>query len=85
MLKDQLAKRKGVRFIITPGHGYLEVPDTSENRKCFSPYSYENNGKLYLEEDEDAGKWIDANGLTSYRQLPNVHAEDYPELGFLLV
>jgi hypothetical protein len=72
-----------VRFIITPGHGYLEVDDTPENRKFFTAYDYERNGKLYLEEDEDGPKWLDAHGIANFRDVPTVHSEDDPKLRFL--
>jgi len=56
------------RFISDPGHAWLEVPRTElvelEILGQVSSYSYQHNGMVYLEEDCDAGLFIDAMGLT---------------------
>ena len=80
----KVAGWQDVRFIVTPGHGYLEVEDNPENRQFFSPYSYERGGKLYLEEDDDASKWLKSHGLDSYKDIPTVYAEDDRSLKFLM-
>jgi hypothetical protein len=60
-------KRKKYRFISDPGHAWLEVPlaDISLTgiADWISTYSYVNHGYVYLEEDCDAGLFIDAVGL----------------------
>jgi len=47
-----------------PGHGWLEVERSELSRlgigNKISGYSYQNNGKIYLEEDCDAGCFIQA-------------------------
>jgi hypothetical protein len=52
------------RFIEDPGHGWLEVPIEQINAlgiaEKISGYSYKRNGMAYLEEDCDAGTFIDA-------------------------
>lgn len=60
---------KTYRFFYDPGHAWLEV-DVSEILKLnladkISEYSYINptTGKVYLEEDIDAGIFINAKGL----------------------
>lgn len=83
VIKKVTAAEKVV-FIVTPGHGYLEVPDTPENRKFFTQYDYERGGKLYLEEDDDAPKWLDAHGIKDFTSIKTVYAEDHPEYAFLI-
>lgn len=48
-------------FIEDPGHGWLEVPekDLRDTGLIFSKYSPSRNGKVYLEEDCDAPKFLD--------------------------
>jgi hypothetical protein len=47
-----------------PGHGWLEVPrgllDTLGIAAAISPYSYIKGDRAYLEEDCDAGRFLDA-------------------------
>jgi len=65
-----------MQFIITLSHGFLEVEDTPKNRKFFSEYSYQNNGKLYLEEDCDGAAYLQAHGLKDYTTIKTIHSED---------
>ena len=52
------------RFIEDPGHGWLEVPITELHRLGIagqvSSYSYRKGDMAYLEEDCDAGLFLDA-------------------------
>jgi len=82
-LGPKTAANERARFIITPGHGYLEVEDTPENREFFTQYDYERGGMLYLEEDEDAPKWFAAHGMKNSDDVPTVYVEDEPGLAFL--
>ena len=47
-----------------PGHGWLEVDraeiDALGIAQTISRYSYQNGTKVYLEEDSDAGKFMEA-------------------------
>ncbi len=81
-------------FIEDPGHGWLEVTTVDLARvglksSDFSRYSYRRGNTLYLEEDCDAPKFIEAwrrkNGgtpelrdvyqaRTFIRDLPHIHA-----------
>lgn len=50
-------------FHSDPGHGWLEVPETDlaalgMKKRDFSSYSYQKDEVLYLEEDDDASKFI---------------------------
>ena len=51
-------------FIEDPGHGWLKVPlaelDVLGIRGQITPYSYINGEYAYLEEDVDAGTYLDA-------------------------
>lgn len=54
---------KTYTFHNDPGHGWLEVPETDlaalgMKKRDFSSYSYQKDGILYLEEDDDASKFI---------------------------
>ena len=48
-------------FFSTPSHGYLEVAKTDAEAVGFVPtgYSYESDSLLFLEEDCDAGTFLD--------------------------
>jgi hypothetical protein len=53
------------KFITDPGHGWLRVPhkvirDMGLTAKSFSRYSYVDNDYMYLEEDCDAGVFLQA-------------------------
>lgn len=57
--------RSSFDFIADPGHGWLKVTvqDLAALKLSptdFSTYSYRNNDALYLEEDSDAGIFINA-------------------------
>ncbi len=64
--KDKFTKgaSASLRMISDPGHGWLEVPISELTRlgiaKQISPYSYRVGRMAYLEEDSDAGKYLDA-------------------------
>jgi hypothetical protein len=53
-----------IRFISDPGHGWIEVPmnmiDQLGIRHKISPYSYRKGEFAYLEEDCDAGEFVNA-------------------------
>lgn len=55
-----------VRWIIDPGHGWLEVPldEYPDAVECGSGYGYIDpvEGKIYLEEDMEAGLFIIRHG-----------------------
>lgn len=57
-----------------PGHGWLVVmkEDVIASGAKITPYSYEADGLVYLEEDCDAGSFIEAAGLdfAVVRDLP---------------
>jgi hypothetical protein len=52
------------KFFSDPGHGWLEVPVAEVRRLGIadkvSAYSYRKGDNAYLEEDCDAGLWLDA-------------------------
>jgi hypothetical protein len=83
--------RKLFRFIVTPSHGFLEVPkDLGLQFK--SRFSEELDDRVYLEEDEDAGRfinWIRENKPALGESLRNclghpIYAEDDYKLSFLI-
>jgi len=53
-----------IRFISDPGHGWLEVPMSELDRLGIkgkiSSFSYRNGDMAYLEEDDDAGTYLQA-------------------------
>jgi len=57
-------ERRNLLFYTDPGHGWLEVQYTDLLRlgveKYISSYSYSHQGCVYLEEDCDAGVFLDA-------------------------
>tara|TARA_R110000796_G_C14502408_1_gene429017 strand:- start:719 stop:1033 length:315 start_codon:yes stop_codon:yes gene_type:complete len=63
LLHEMLAARVFV-FYSDPGHGWLEVPrawlDLLGLQDKISPYSYKTDRYAYLEEDCDAGVFINA-------------------------
>jgi len=69
------------RFISDPGHAWLEVPRAElvalNILDKVSAYSYQNKGWVYLEEDCDAGLFIDAKKLTR-DNIVDVHQERTP-------
>jgi len=56
------------RFISDPGHAWLEVPRAELVElgilNKVSQYSYQHGDMVYLEEDCDAGLFIDARRIT---------------------
>lgn len=63
MLADQYLPTR-LKFISDPGHGWLRVPhkviaDAGLSKKDFSGSSYVDNDYMYLEEDLDAGVFIE--------------------------
>jgi hypothetical protein len=58
-----MTKRK-LTFYTDPAHGWLEVPradlDTLDIAHKISRYSYEKGAHVYLEEDCDAGLYLEA-------------------------
>ena len=70
------------RLITDPGHGWLEVDWTALKRldmgpRDFSRYSYRNGNTFYLEEDRDAGRFINAYQAKYHHspRLREVHME----------
>ena len=53
------------QFISDPAHGWLRVPLAEIAGLEFTPYSYQDDEYAYLEEDSDAGTFINARGLTA--------------------
>ena len=58
-------KTRSFRFYSDPGHGWVRVPIPflvqiigADWRKVFTPFSYERGTYVYLEEDEDAARFI---------------------------
>lgn len=55
---------KNFRFFSDPGHGWLRVPEKEINRlgiaDDISPYSYQKNGMVFLEEDCDMSVFLNA-------------------------
>lgn len=69
-----------------PGHGWLEVSAADLKAvgltaKDFSAYSYRGNGKLYLEEDCDASKFVAAYEAKHGRKAE--YQERYAERSFI--
>jgi len=58
---------KTYAFCIDPGHGWLRVPrqEIKDAGIAVTAYSYWDGQYGYLEEDIDAGRFIDAAGITS--------------------
>ena len=66
-MNQQLAKLKDkisgqtleIPFISDPGHGWIKIPKGLSFDLEFSKYSYQDKTHYYLEEDLDAGLWLD--------------------------
>lgn len=66
-------KSRTFRFYSDPGHGWVRVEKAflikiigDDWRKVFTPFSYERGDFVYLEEDEDAARfmnWCRASGI----------------------
>lgn len=69
---------KEYRFIADPGHGWLVVPlaEVRASGAKISPYSYINGDMAYLEEDCDAGAFIDTLPAGSFK-INWEHIEDF--------
>jgi len=69
------------RFISDPGHGWLEVPRSLlvelEIVEDITPYSYQNKGLVYLEEDCDASKFFAAYNAS--RGYPPAYVEEHQD------
>ena len=82
------------RFYIDPRHGWLAVPKADVHElgifHLISECSYEGENNYYLEEDSDAGVFIDASGIdpgsidfvhadesSPIRNLPSIDNPDY--------
>ena len=75
--------QKQYDFICDPGHGWIEVPRAEVNQLGIaaeiSPYSYQKGAFCYLEEDSDAGKFIDAANAAGWHITFNeVYQENTP-------
>ena len=61
-------------WLSDPGHGWLVAPKDAviASGATITPFSYEANGLIYLEEDCDAASFIKAAGLdpADIRKLP---------------
>jgi hypothetical protein len=74
MLADQYIPTR-LKFISDPGHGWLRVPhkviaDVGLTKASFSTYSYVDNDYMYLEEDLDAGVF-----MQTFKHLNNVEPD----------
>ena len=76
------------KFISDAGHGWLRVPKSECEGLVFSTYSYTDGHFLYLEEDCDAGifmeakrltereiNWTNVDDLSRIRDLPHIQYE----------
>jgi len=74
MLADQYLPTR-LKFISDPGHGWLRVPhkvitDAGLTPANFSRYSYVDNDYMYLEEDMDAGVFME-----TFKRLNNAEPD----------
>jgi hypothetical protein len=64
-------KTRSLTFHTDPGHGWLEVSradlDALGITNTISPYSYQKAARVYLEEDIDAARYMDAAKAAGYR------------------
>lgn len=67
-----------ITFITDPGHGWLSIPISELKRlgieDKISPYSYVNGNRVYLEEDCDAGVYLNATGL-DINNIPDTYSD----------
>jgi hypothetical protein len=74
------------RFIEDPGHGWLEVDRAEVERLgvSVSSYSYIRGSKVYLEEDCDMGRFVEAKKAAGepVEWIP-VYQENTPIRGYL--
>lgn len=74
LLADQYIPTR-LKFISDPGHGWLRVPhevikNTGLSTASFSRYSYIDHSYMYLEEDMDAGVFME-----TYKNLNGAEPE----------
>jgi len=64
-------KTRSLTFHTDPGHGWLEVSradlDALGIANTISPYSFQKAARVYLEEDTDAARYMDAAKAAGYR------------------
>jgi hypothetical protein len=64
-------KTRSLTFHTDPGHGWLEVSradlDALNITAQITPYSYQKAARVYLEEDVDAGLYLQAAKAAGYR------------------
>ena len=70
-------KTRSFRFYSDPGHGWVRVPIPflvqiigADWRKVFTPFSYERGTYVYLEEDEDAARFIQRSRAAGIEPVP---------------
>ena len=76
-----------LRYITDPGHGWLEVPKTLlvelAIQDKITPYSYENGGMAYLEEDLDMATFMQACYANKHVvSIEDVYQERTPIRGY---
>jgi hypothetical protein len=84
--EDETMETKMYRFITDPGHGWLEVP-IAEIKALgiadkISAYSYRKGNMAYLEEDCDAGLFLNAAGIPK-TWIYRVYQENTPIRGYV--
>ena len=76
-------KTQSLTFHTDPGHGWLEVTraqlDALNITAQITPYSYQHRDRVYLEEDIDAGLYMETARAAGYRLTldSNNHSNDY--------
>jgi hypothetical protein len=76
-------KTRSLTFHTDPGHGWLEVNradlDALGITATISPHSYQKAARVYLEEDIDAARYMDAAKAAGYRlTIRNQYANPSP-------
>jgi hypothetical protein len=77
--REQRAAEALVSFVYDAGHGWLCVDSTAcpEVKNFASKYSYVSQWQVFLEEDEDAPKFIEALGIGyALKNIDNVELDD---------
>ena len=82
-----MSNKKSFRFISDPGHGWLEVPrvqlEALSLAEKVSPFSYQHDGKVYLEEDCDMALFTEALKSRGVEfQIQEVYEKDTPIRGY---
>ena len=76
-------KTQRMKFHTDPGHGWLEVSradlDALGIANRITPYSFQKADRVYLEEDIDAGLYMETARAAGYRLTldSNNHSNDY--------